>query len=177
MPAATGRILCIDNRPSRNLAVFLLRRAGYEVVTAGSLTAALGSARGARFDLYLLNHKLLEGAGSAVCAKLDAAAPHTPILLYSTVTYPFHRRQAVRGGARGMRMQPVPVTEVAGAVARMLSVQAGRADGAPGQTAKVKSRRLSTRVKVLTGVGIGAAAILVRALVRGPRSEPRPQPA
>ncbi|HEX6622608.1 MAG TPA: response regulator, partial [Pyrinomonadaceae bacterium] len=86
--AAKRRVLCIDNRASRNLAVFLLKRAGFEVSTADSVMSATESARGAGFDLYLVNHKLLHGAGGAeLCDRLRAATPHSPILSYSTVTY------------------------------------------------------------------------------------------
>jgi CheY-like chemotaxis protein len=173
MPVAKRRILCIDNRASRNLAIFLLKRAGYEVLATHSMSAALEMARSTSFDLYLLNHKVLEVGGEQLCTELSGAASHTPILLYSTVIYPFRRRPEVRYGKGGGRTKPVVVTEVAGAVARMLNAQSWRAAGVPSGAVSVKHKGLSTRAKVLTGAGVGAAALLMIALVRGWRSTPK----
>ncbi len=168
--AARRRVLCIDNRASRNLAVFLLRRAGFEVSTADSVISATETARGAGFDLYLVNHKLLRGAGGGeLCDRLRAATPHSPILFYSTVTYPFRRREAGRG--RGGPAEPVSVTEVAGAVSEALG---GRAPSRPGPaslaTGDARGGGLSTGAKVLVGAaGLAAAALLLGALAHARR--------
>jgi len=37
MHTAQQRILCIDNHASRNLAIYLLERVGFQVSTAGSI--------------------------------------------------------------------------------------------------------------------------------------------
>jgi CheY-like chemotaxis protein len=173
MAVAKRHILCIDNRASHNLAIFLLKRAGYEVLATHSMSAALELARSTRFDLYLLNHKLLEDGGAQLCTELSGAAPHTPILLYSTVIYPFRLQPAIRFGKGGGRTKPVLVTEVAGAVARMLNAQSWRAAGMPSGAVSVKHKGVSTRAKVLAGAGVGAAALLMMALVRGLRSIPK----
>jgi CheY-like chemotaxis protein len=41
MLSVQRRILCIDNRASRNLAVYLLGLSGYEVKTASSIAEAV----------------------------------------------------------------------------------------------------------------------------------------
>ena len=133
--ARRGRVLCVDNRASRNLALFLLKRAGYEVVAANSLTEALELIGGARFDLHLVNHKLLRGAGGESYEKLSEAAPATPVLFYSTVTYPFRRRSAHRGAGGA----PVPVTEVARAVRRALGGAQERSAAAANQTSRLNA--------------------------------------
>ena len=120
MTATNGRILCIDNHASRNLAVLLLERAHYEVATAGSVSKAVALARGAHFDLFLLNHQLAEDAGPEACDELSGVAPQTPVLPYSTVTYPFRDRPPVRCGTRASPLQPVDVSEVVGSVTRVL---------------------------------------------------------
>ena len=171
---AGRRVLCVDNRASRNLAVFLLKRAGFEVSTAGSVTSATESARGAGFDLYLVNHKLLRAAGGGeLCDRLRAATPHSPILFYSTVTYPFRRREAGRG--RGGPAEPVSVTEVAGAVSEALGGRAhARTVLAPRETGEARGRRLSTGAKVLAGVAGLAAALLLGALAQARRAASSP---
>lgn len=171
MPTAAGRlILCVDNRASRNLAVFLLRRAGYEVRTAGSVADALKLISDTRFDLYLVNHQLLEGASAGAGARLRAITPNTPLLAYSTVTYPFRRRRAPRRGDQLTGVQPVSVTEVTEAAARALRQQA---EHGAGGTAQVKGRWLSPGAKMLAGAGVGAAALLFGVLIRR-RGVPRP---
>jgi CheY-like chemotaxis protein len=130
MTATNRRILCIDNHASRNLAVLLLERAHYEVTTAGSVPAAVELARGAHFDLFLLNHQLAEGAGAEACDELGEVAPQTPVLPYSTVTYPYRDRPAVRCGTRAAPIKPVEVSEVAGGVARVLDRRKGVAHNA-----------------------------------------------
>ncbi|HZB44087.1 MAG TPA: response regulator, partial [Pyrinomonadaceae bacterium] len=166
--AARRRVLCIDNRASRNLAVFLLKRAGFEVSTAGSVMSATETARGAGFDLYLVNHKLLRGAGGDdLCDRLRAATPHSPILFYSTVTYPFRRREA--GSGRGGPAEPVSVTEVAAAVSEALGGRAG-VGPAPRATGDARGGGLSTAAKVLAGAaGLAAAALLLGALAQARR--------
>ena len=165
---AKRRVLCVDNRASRNLAVFLLKRAGFEVSTADSVASATEAARGGGFDLYLVNHKLLRGSGGVeLCDGLRAATPQSPILFYSTVTYPFRQREAGRG--RGGAAEPVSVTEVAGAVSEALG---GRAHVAAGDD---RGRRLSTGVKVLAGVaGLLAAVLVLESLAQARRAAPSP---
>ncbi len=165
MLATKRRILCIDNRASGNLAVFLLRRAGYEVVTADSVADALELSRGARFDLFLLNHKLIQAVGGKLCRRFGEDVPHTPLLFYSTVTYPFRQRRAIRCCTLGSRTDPVAVTEVADVISRTLNRKIGSADHVNDRATKAKSRGLRAGSKLIAGAGIGVVALLVRALL------------
>jgi hypothetical protein len=121
--------------------------------------------RGARFNLFLLNHKLIQGVGGELCRRLGEDAPHTPLLFYSTVTYPFRQRKTIRRDTLGGRTQPVAVTEVADVVSRTLNHKTGYAVGVTGKATKAKSRGLRAGSKLLAGAGIGAVALLVRALL------------
>src|SRR3712207_3111892 len=80
MEATKRRILCIDDHDSRNLPVFLLAGAGYEVTTAGSANEALGLAADRPFDLYLINERFGDGTGLELCDRLGEYDPHTPVL-------------------------------------------------------------------------------------------------
>ena len=75
MPLAEKLILCIDNNASRNLAIYLLERVGFDVRTANSLADGIKKVQTQRFDLYLLNHDLLEGRQIESCDKLGEFAP------------------------------------------------------------------------------------------------------
>src|SRR5678810_637034 len=91
MIPAQKRILCVDNNASSNLAVYLLERVGYEVKTASSLADAINSAQVERFDLQLINHRLVDGLEIESCERLHKFTPRSPILFYSTVTYPYEQ--------------------------------------------------------------------------------------
>ena len=80
MQTAQQGILCVDNHSSRNLAIYLLERAGFEVSTAGSIADGVRLARAKPFDLYLLNHELWDGPEIHSCEELHESAPRAPIL-------------------------------------------------------------------------------------------------
>ena len=82
MVPAYRSILCVDNNASSNLAIYLLERVGYEVRTASSLADAGKLVQVERFDLHLINHRLIDGLEIASCEKLHEFAPRSPILFY-----------------------------------------------------------------------------------------------
>ena len=79
------RILCIDNNASSNLAVYLLERVGYEVKMASSIADAEKITQVERFDLRLINHRLIDGLEIDSCERLGRFSPRITILFYSTV--------------------------------------------------------------------------------------------
>jgi CheY-like chemotaxis protein len=114
------RILCIDNNASRNLAVYLLERVGYEVITANSIADGVKLAQGEHFDLHLLNHSLVDGLEIDSCDRLHKFAPRTPILFYSSVAYPYEPIQPIRCCLHGDTMEPIYVYDVVGHASRLL---------------------------------------------------------
>jgi len=111
MVRAQQPILCIDNNASSNLAIYLLERAGYEVVTRSSITDAVDLTQDLHFDLHLLNHKLV-GLEIDSCDKLSKFSTRTPILFYSTVSYPYKQIQAIHCRLHGHMLEPVNVCDV-----------------------------------------------------------------
>ena len=166
MPPTKQRILCIDNHPSSNLAVLLLEQAGYEVVTASSMTDGLKLAKSAQFDLYLLNHHLQDGLEVELCNRLSEFDPDTPVLFYSSVTYPYHQRQAMHCGIEGKLQEPTDISELVKAVSRSINHQARPAGFAHRVLSQVKDKGLSTRSKVVAGAAIGVALMLIGALIQ-----------
>jgi len=65
------------------------------------MTEGLQRVKSADFDLYLLNHHLQHGEEIELCDKLRQLAPNTPLLFYSTVTYPYQQRHAIQCGTGG----------------------------------------------------------------------------
>ena len=126
---AQHRILCIDNRASSNLAVYLLERTGYGVKTASSIAGGIELAQVEHFDLHLLNHNLLDGLEIDSCDKLHGFAHRTPLLFYSTVSYPYQQIQAIHCRLHSHMLEPVNVCEVVDHVSRLLKTRTGAVDG------------------------------------------------
>lgn len=120
MPQTKHRVLCIDNHASRNLAVYLLERVGYEVKTASSIAAAEKICYAERFDLQLINHRLVDGLEIECCEKLHKFAPRIPVLFYSTVAYPYEPIQPINCRQHRHAMTPVYVYDVVGNASRLL---------------------------------------------------------
>src|SRR6476469_9378778 len=83
------KVLVIDNHASSNLAVFLLRFCGYEVNCVKSISAALDLVDSSTFDVCVINDELACGSGKELLNKLKEGMARTPVLFYSTVTFPF----------------------------------------------------------------------------------------
>ncbi|HEY2974754.1 MAG TPA: response regulator [Pyrinomonadaceae bacterium] len=138
MAPAQQRILCVDNNASSNLAVYLLERVGYEVKTASSLADADRLAQVERFDLQLINHRLVDGLEIDSCEKLYEFAPRSPILFYSTVAYPYEQIQPIHCRQHHHTMAPVYVYDVVGHVSRLLQKKTRSVDQTRGQDTKTK---------------------------------------
>ena len=136
MVQAQPRILCVDNNASSNLAVYLLERVGYEVKMASSLADAGKLAQVERFDLQLINHRLVDGLEIDSCEKLHKFASRSPILFYSTVTYPYEQIQPIHCRQHHHTMAPVYVYDVVGHASRLLKTRS--IDHTPGQDTKTK---------------------------------------
>jgi DNA-binding NtrC family response regulator len=128
MPSAQKRILCIDNNASSNLAVYLLERVGYEVKMASSIADAEKITKVERFELRLINHRLIDGLEIDSCERLDRFSPRIPILFYSTVAYPYEPIQPIHCRQHRHSMAPVYVYDVVGPVSRLLQKQKGSVD-------------------------------------------------
>lgn len=125
MPRIQRRILCIDNHSSRNLAIYLLERAGFEVHTAGSLVDSLRRARTEPFDLYLVNHELWAGLEVNSCEELHQSAPRAPILFYSTVLYPYEQIRPIHCRMHDHMMRVVNACDVVRGVCRLIEANKG----------------------------------------------------
>ena len=113
-------ILCVDNHASSNLAVYLLELAGFQVKTASSISDGITFAQTDQFDLYLLNHALMEEREVASCDRLDESAPSAPLLFYSTVLYPYEPIRRIHCQIHDDMLTPISVCDVQGAALRLI---------------------------------------------------------
>lgn len=142
MQPTKHRILCIDNNASSNLAVYLLERVGYEVKMASSKADAEKLAQGERFDLRLINHRLVDGLEINSCDRLDRFSHRIPILFYSTVAYTYEPIQPIHCRQHGHAMAPLYVYDIVGPVSRLLQNKRSSADRLrrPGTETKAAAR-------------------------------------
>ena len=77
----------------------LLSQEDYEVVTATTAQEALTLAGNDPFDLYVLDKRLPDSDGLALCQQLTEVTPKVPCMFYSGDAYEVHRRQAIDAGA------------------------------------------------------------------------------
>ena len=108
----SGRILFIDDDPAgREVALFNLRKAGYEVAAASDGGGGLAAFAASPFDLVITDLKMPGISGMEVLRKLRVRAPEVPVLVitafgnvetavaamkegaYDFIGKPFHRDQ------------------------------------------------------------------------------------
>ena len=101
------RILCVDDhQDTSDMLSLLLSQEDYEVVCAMSATEALSLAASETFDLYVLDKRLPDGDGLALCEKLTKTTPKVPCMFYSGDAYEIHRHQALQAGAAAYVAKP-----------------------------------------------------------------------
>ena len=103
MMSAPVRVLIVDDQPSfRRLARELLGRRGYRVVgEADSAAAAAAAAERQAPDAVLLDVRLGDGNGFAVCDALTRASPAPAVLLVSNNDHRHCHSLIKDSGARG----------------------------------------------------------------------------
>ena len=101
------RILCVDDhQDTSDMLSLLLAREDYEVVCAMSAKEALSLAASKEFDLYVLDKRLPDGDGLALCENLTKITPNVPCMFYSGDAYEIHRHQALQAGAAAYVAKP-----------------------------------------------------------------------
>lgn len=84
----------------------LLSQEDYNVVCAMSAKEAFSLAVTEEFDLYVLDKRLPDGDGLALCQKLTELTPNVPCMFYSGDAYELHRYQALQAGAAAYVAKP-----------------------------------------------------------------------
>ena len=114
------RILCVeDNEDSREMITILLRKEGFEMVTASSVYDGLELSRRGGFDLIILDNWYEQGSGVELCKQIRRFDMQTPIIFYSGAAYPADEQQAMDAGAQDYLIKPLGIGNMVKTIERL----------------------------------------------------------
>jgi two-component system OmpR family response regulator len=113
------RILYIeDDEDTREMVSFLLTRSNYQITSADNCLDGLKLARQRSFDLYLIDHTLVDGSGIDLCRQIRRFDPKTPIIFCSGYTDDEHQQAALDCGAQQFLSKPFDADQLVALIER-----------------------------------------------------------
>jgi DNA-binding response OmpR family regulator len=124
MPPLKRHLLCVDDdEDTCFMLAHLLEREGYGVKTSPTVNEALELARRESFNLYILDERFPEGAGTKLCQKIREFDPNTPIIIYSGAVFETDQQSALHAGANAFVSKP-EIDKLIETIRRLLSFEA-----------------------------------------------------
>ena len=122
MSSPKGRILCTEDDPdSRELIVFILEGADYDVTCTEDATGALLLAQSREFDLILVDSWMPGLSGQELTTQIRKFNQSTPILFYSGAAYEADKQNARDAGAQGYLTKPEGISDLVDEVAKLIA--------------------------------------------------------
>ena len=122
IPSPKGRILCTEDDPdSRELLVFMLEAAVYDVTITKDSAGALSLAQSKPFDLILVDNWMPGLSGQELTTEIRKFNKRTPILFYSGAAFESDKQEARDAGAQGYLTKPEGLTDLVEEVARLIA--------------------------------------------------------
>jgi two-component system response regulator AtoC len=120
-----GRVLFLDNDVDTcDMMRAVLDSAGYEAITAMTVTEGLKLVKADHFDLILLDWYLEDGTGLDLCQMIRAFNSKVPIFFYTGISNESYLKRIGEAGAQGYFIKPVDLSDLL----TTLSLQIGRVD-------------------------------------------------
>lgn len=122
MTSPRGRILCTEDDPdTRELIIFVLTDAGFDVVCSDNAEETIKLARTEVFDLYLIDNWIADVSGADLCRRLREFDTKTPVLFYTAAAYQADKDRATASGAQGYLVKPVDSNDLITEVIRLIA--------------------------------------------------------
>lgn len=122
MPSPKARILCTEDDPdARELIIFILEAADYDVTCAEIAMDALSLAQSKPFDLILVDSWMPGLSGQELTKQIRKFNKSTPILFYSGAAYDADKRGAREAGAQGYLVKPDGISDLVDEVAKLIA--------------------------------------------------------
>jgi DNA-binding response OmpR family regulator len=116
------RILYIeDDQDSREMLVWMLKKAGYAMSTATSVAEGCSLAMFEPFDLIILDVRFNDGSGIDLCRQIRVFDPFTPIIFYSGSAYPSDIAAGLAAGAQQYLTKPMGIYTIHQTIAGLLN--------------------------------------------------------
>ncbi|HEX8635858.1 MAG TPA: response regulator [Pyrinomonadaceae bacterium] len=109
MPPLASRILIVDDdRDSCELIEMMLRYTNtrYDVTSVQTAEEGLRLAATQRFDLFVLDYRLLGMNGADVCRTIRRTDADTPVMFFTGAAFEHERREAMQAGATAYLVKP-----------------------------------------------------------------------
>jgi CheY-like chemotaxis protein len=130
MKQTRGRILFIDDdKDTCDMMRTLLGGAGYDAVSASTVTEGLRLAKTDSFDLILLDTYFPDGTGVELCQMIRTFDKQIPIFFYTGMALDSEIDKAIQAGAQGCFIKPVDVKTLLQTVSRYSSGEDFQRDG------------------------------------------------
>jgi DNA-binding response OmpR family regulator len=110
-----------DHEDTRDLYVFILEKANYEVITTKEISGAMALAAKRKFDLFLLDSRLRDGSGIDLCRRIREINQVTPILFCSALAFPKDKLEALNAGAQHYLVKPVSISLLCQTIAELIA--------------------------------------------------------
>jgi DNA-binding response OmpR family regulator len=113
MDGKKGRVLFLDNDDDTcEMMRALLASAGYEAVTATTVTEGLTLAGANNFDLILLDWYFEDGTGFELCQRIRNFNTRIPIFFYTGMANENYLKRVGEAGAQGYFVKPVDIGDL-----------------------------------------------------------------
>lgn len=117
-----AHILCTEDDPdSRELIVFILEAADYDVTVTADSADALSLAQRKPFDLILVDNWMPGLSGQELTTEIRKFNKSTPILFYSGAAFESDKEEARDAGAQGYLTKPAGICDLVEEVARLIA--------------------------------------------------------
>ena len=112
-----------DNADWRDLLTMIIRRSGYDVVTAGTGTEGIRQASMTHPDLILMDLGLPEISGdeATVHIKADPATKHIPVVIQTAFGSGPNAKRAIEAGAAEIMHKPISIADIHKLLSKYLS--------------------------------------------------------
>lgn len=122
IPSRKARILCTEDDPdSRELLVFILEAADYDVTVTADSADALSLAQSKPFDLILVDNWMPGLSGQELTSEVRKFNKSTPILFYSGAAFESDKQKARDAGAQGYLTKPEGIHNLVAEVGRLIA--------------------------------------------------------
>lgn len=120
----SGTILCVEPNPDTSkLITLMLGLEGYEVVVTHSMTGAVLLINNQKFDLYILESRLLDGCGIDLCKFIKSKYESASVVFYSASAFPINIAAAYSAGANDYLTKPTGWDRLLETINRLLRVR------------------------------------------------------